>query len=226
MIIIKDLCKNYGDNSVLTDVNLSFEAGLVYGVVGPNGAGKTTLFKCIAGIIPYSGEITCMLDNLKNHMGFLATEPYFMSFITGREYLQLLCNARNIHVKNFDDSNIFDLPLDRYATNYSTGMKKKLALMGILLQKNQIFILDEPFNGVDVQSNLLITEIILTLKALHKTLIISSHILSTLTDVCDFFIVLKDGRIDSNVDLEAFKEIEKEMRKTEIGNKIEKLGLR
>jgi ABC-2 type transport system ATP-binding protein len=225
MITINNLSKTFGDNEALIDVNLNFDDGMVYGIVGPNGAGKTTLFKCIAGILTYTGEITYSLENIKNYMGFLATEPYFLSFITGREYLQLLCNARKIKTPNFDETNIFDLPLDRYATQYSTGMKKKLALMGILLQKNQVFILDEPFNGVDVQSNLLITEIILTLKAMHKTMLISSHILSTLTEVCDYFIVLKEGRINSNSNLEAFREIEKQMRKTEIGNKIERLRL-
>jgi ABC-2 type transport system ATP-binding protein len=225
MITIKNLSKTFGDNEALIDVNLNFDDGLVYGIVGPNGAGKTTLFRCIAGILPYQGEITFAIQDIKSHMGFLATEPYYLSFITGREYLQLLCNARKIQAPNFDEANIFDLPLNRFASQYSTGMKKKLALMGILMQKNQVFILDEPFNGVDVQSNLLITEIILTLKAMHKTILISSHILSTLTDVCDYFIVLKEGRIDSHSNLEEFREIEKEMKKTEIGNKIERLGL-
>lgn len=225
MITIQNLNKHYGDVHALKDVNLTFKDGIVYGIVGPNGAGKTTLFECVAGILSYSGEITYSVSDMKNHMGFLATEPYFLSFITGREYLQLLCNARKIKCADFNEINIFELPLDRFASNYSTGMKKKLALTGILMQNNQMFILDEPFNGVDIQSNLLITEIILRLKALHKTMIISSHILSSLTDICDKFVVLKEGKIDKNVNREEFKEVEREMRNTEIKVKLEKLIL-
>lgn len=225
MIKIANLSKTYGYVQALKNVTLQFEAGMIYGIIGPNGAGKTTLFKCMAGILDYSGEITFEPDTAKNHIGFLDSEPYFLSFITGREYLQLMCNARKTGKLDFDEQNIFELPLDRYATTYSTGMKKKLALMGILLQNNSVFLLDEPFNGVDIQSNLLISEIILKLKSLQKTVIISSHILSTLTDVCDKLIILKDGKIDLNVNREEFQKVEAEMRKAEIGNKLDRLLL-
>lgn len=89
--------------------------------------------------------------------------------ITGKEYPQLLTNAREVELQNVHDKNIFDLPLNKYASTYSTGMQKKLALTAILLQQNEVFILDETFNGVDIQSNLVITEIIKKLKALKKT---------------------------------------------------------
>jgi len=225
MITVTNLSKTYGNVQALKDVNIHFEEGGVYGIVGPNGAGKTTLFNCIAGIIDYDGQIDFKLHNAKNQMGFLATEPYFLSLITGREYLQFISNARKMPSPNFKEFNVFELPLDRFVSTYSSGMKKKLAITGILLQKNQIFVLDEPFNGVDIQSNILITEIILRLKALHKTIVISSHIFSTLTDVCDNFVVLKEGKIDKNVKLEAFLEIEKEMRQIEISTKLDKLKL-
>nr|MDK2851435.1 type transport system ATP-binding protein [Candidatus Cloacimonadota bacterium] len=225
MINIKNLNKTYGFVHALRDVNLHIQDGYVYGVVGSNGAGKTTLFECIAGLINYSGSIEFTGNNIKNQMGFLHTEPYFPSLITGREYLQLICNARKLKSVDFDETNIFELPLNSYVSTYSTGMKKKIALTGILLQKNQVYILDEPFNGIDVQSNMLVTEILLRLKAKKKTMIISSHILSTLSEVCDYYVVLKDGKIDKNVNKEAFQDIEKEIRRAEIGNKIEKLKL-
>ena len=79
--------------------------------------------------------------------------------MTGREYIQLSNNARNMHNIQIDEKNIFELPLEQYATTYSTGMKKKLAITAILLQRNECYILDEPFNGIDVQSNLILTEI-------------------------------------------------------------------
>ena len=225
MITIKDLNKSYGFTDALIGVNLEIESGKVYGVVGPNGAGKTTLFNCLAGLTGYTGSIVYSQKDIKNFMGFLPTEPYFLSWITAREHLQFICNARKIKGVDLDKTNIFDLPLDRFASGYSTGMKKKLAITGILIQKNQFFILDEPFNGVDIQSNLLISELILALKAKGKTLIISSHILSSLTDICDQFIILKEGRIVQQAGRDEFSEIERQMRKSEIGNKLQNLDL-
>jgi ABC-2 type transport system ATP-binding protein len=226
MITIENLAKSFGTHEVLKNINLTFEKGRVYGIVGENGSGKTTLFRCIAGLEKYNGTIRSDFDKLKNHLGFLQTEPYFFSKITGGEYLQLFCNARNIRENNFDVKNIFDLPLNQYAITYSTGMKKKLALTAILLQNNAVFILDEPFNGVDIQSNILITEIIHQLRLMDKTIIISSHIFSTLNDTCDEIHLLRDGVFIKKVIKEEFGQLEQEMKEITIGNKIEKLGLK
>jgi ABC-2 type transport system ATP-binding protein len=195
MISITNLSKSYGGKLVLENINLNLEKGKVYGIVGENGSGKTTLFKCISGLEKHEGSIICNYGKIKEYLGYLQTEPYFFSKITGKEYLRLLCNARNIAQQDVSDKNIFDLPLDEYAIKYSTGMKKKLALTAILLQENKFFILDEPFNGVDIQSNILITEIIHKLKELGKTILISSHIFSTLDDTCDEIFVLKESKI-------------------------------
>lgn len=225
MIRLENLSKSYGSHEVLQDINLSFEKGKIYGIVGENGAGKTTLFNCIAGLQSYAGLIHSEGILLKNQLGFLQTDPYFFAKITGREYLQLLCNARNVPVKDLDLQNIFELPLDQYAETYSTGMKKKLALLGILLQKNDFYILDEPFNGVDIQSNIIITEIIHQLKKLGKTVLISSHIFSTLHDTCDEIYLLKKGQLVKRVLRTEFDQLEQEMKDFSIGDRIERLGL-
>lgn len=226
MIEIKGLTKKYGDKIVLNNINLQFNKGKVYGIVGENGAGKTTLFRCISGLEKYDGEIKSELNPLKNYIGLLLTNPYFFTRITGREYLQLLCNARKIKIEDFEKQNIFNLPLNQYASTYSTGMKKKLAITAILLQKNEVFILDEPYNGVDIQSNLIITELILELKKLNKTLIISSHIFSTLNDTCDEILLLEKGELIKTVQREDFKELEEEMKTTSIGNKVKEMNLK
>lgn len=226
MIDIHQLNKNYGTTEVLKAITLRFEEGKVYGIVGENGEGKTTLFRCIAELEDYKGTITASKTPLKDHLGLLLTEPFFFSKITGREYLQLLCNARSVEETNFDERNIFDLPLDQYASTYSTGMKKKLAILGLLLQGNTYFIFDEPFNGVDIQSNMIITEIILKLKALNKTVLISSHIFSTLKDTCDEIHLLKNGQFQEAVQKEQFHELEASMKDVSIGNKIDKLDLK
>lgn len=205
---------------------MSFDFGKIYGIVGQNGAGKTTLFRCMAGLEKYEGTISCESGKLKDQLGFLMTEPYFFSKITGREYIRLLCNARGKQSGDINKRNVFELPLDQYASTYSTGMKKKLALTALLMQENQYFILDEPFNGVDIQSNLLITDIIHTLKALGKTVIMSSHIFQTLVDTCDEILLLDKGMITKIVGKGDFSELEKEMKEVSIGNKIHSLGLK
>ena len=191
MIQIKNLSKKYGQKIVLDSINITFEKGKVYGIVGENGAGKTTLFRCISGLEVYTGKISSDFDKLKNNIGLLLTEPFFFPKITGKEYIQLLANARQVKLPNIEDKNIFDLPYNQYASTYSTGMKKKLALTAVLLQENHVYILDEPFNGIDIQSNLIITELIKKLKTLGKTVIISSHIFSTLAETCDEIFLIK-----------------------------------
>ncbi|WP_010520697.1 ATP-binding cassette domain-containing protein [Aquimarina agarivorans] len=176
MIELKNISKSFGNHKVLHSISMQLKQGKVYGIVGHNGAGKTTLFRCIANLENYKGNITSTYGSIKDQLGYLMTEPFIFDKVTGKEYIQLLLNARNLKNVDIDSQNIFDLPLNQYASSYSTGMKKKLTLTAILLQKNNYFILDEPFNGVDIQSNLVIIEIIQKLKELNKTLLISSHI--------------------------------------------------
>ena len=223
---MNDLSKVFGDKEVLKNVSMEFYKGNVYGIVGENGAGKTTLFRCIAGLESYSGEIISDVTPLKNHLGLLLTDPFFFTMITGREYIRLLCNARGKTNLDIDSKNIFDLPLNQYASTYSTGMKKKLAITAILLQENEYFILDEPFNGVDIQSNIILTEIILKLKELNKIVIISSHIFSTLSETCDEIHLLRKGEQIKSVQKSGFKNLEQEMKEMTIGNRIDKLELK
>lgn len=226
MIQVKKLAKSFGAKQVLRDIQLDLRKGQVYGIVGANGAGKTTLFRCMAGLEAHAGSVISEKTPLKNHLGFLPTDPYFFPKITGWEYLRLCCNARQKKITDFKKKNIFNLPLNQYAITYSTGMKKKLALTAILLQENDYFILDEPFNGVDIQSNIIITEIIHKLKALQKIVVISSHIFSTLQDTCDEIQLLKNGTFIRKVLPHEFKQLEQEMKDFTVGDSVEKLELK
>ena len=226
MIKINGLCKSYGNHEVLKSISMEFSKGKAYGIVGENGAGKTTLFRCIAGLESFNGEIISDNIPLKNHLDLLLTDPFFFSKITGKEYIRLLCNARGRTNADIDNKNIFDLPLNQYASTYSTGMKKKLAITAILLQENEYYILDEPFNGVDIQSNIILTEIILKLKELNKIVLISSHIFSILNDTCDKIHLLRKGEQIKSVQKTEFKNLEQEMKEITIGDRIEKLELK
>ena len=225
MIRIEKLHKFFGKNRVLNGIDLELGKGKVYGIVGANGAGKTTLFRCIAGLEDYEGEVVTEYFDIKNHLGYIQTQPIFLSKVTGWEHLKLSCLARGISRDDFDKQNLFDLPLSEYADNYSTGMKKKLALMCVLLQENEVFILDEPFNGVDIQSNILISEVMNKLKSKGKTILISSHIFSTLKDHCDMIHLLKEGAIQKSVLPASFDILEGEMRSMTIGDKMEGFDL-
>jgi ABC-2 type transport system ATP-binding protein len=222
MIKVTDLEKSYGDHKVLKGLNAQFEGGKVYGIVGVNGSGKSTFFECLAGLIPFNGHIESSWNPVKNHIGLLVTNPYFLSLMTGREYIQLICNASNVGVPKDEAFNIFDLPLNQYASSYSTGMKKKLALTALLLQKNEVFILDEPFNGVDIQSNILITEIVKRLKEAGRTLLISSHIFSSLREICDVIYHLDNG-VFTNVQPNGFDQLEQQMKKNTIGKVLDEI---
>lgn len=226
MLTIHTLSKSFGEKNILEAIQLQCKPGEINGIVGENGAGKTTLFKCITGLESYQGEINYTNTPIKNTIGFLETNPEFLSKITGKEYLQLICNARNIKHVNFDEQNIFDLPLNQYAETYSTGMKKKLALTGVLLQNNEIFILDEPFNGVDIQSNLIIKELLKKLKKKGKIVLLSSHIFSTLQDTCDHLHYLKAGKIKKSVEKKNFEIIENLMKDGDLEEKIKKLNIK
>ena len=226
MLTIDSLYKTYGTKLVLKKINQSFERGIIHGIVGENGAGKTTLFRCLADLETYQGKIQYDLAGpRKDKTGYLTTHPYFLSRITGLEYIQLLLNARNISIKEITAHNIFDLPLDQYAATYSTGMKKKLALTAILLQKNDLFLLDEPFNGMDIQSNILFKEVLFKLKEMGKLILLSSHIFAALGETCDVLHHLKDGIIVRSVPKESFHLIETAMKNQVFKKKIEELPL-
>lgn len=224
-MIIKNLSKSFGKHTVLNELNYQFEEGKTYGIVGANGAGKTTLFQCIAGMTSYEGDIIFGNSSGAKDIAYLETDPFYFNYMTGIEYLEFICQARKYPFKKDQLINIFDLPLNEFASQYSTGMKKKLAIQGILLTPNQIFILDEPFNGVDINSNLLITEIIKKIKENNKTVLISSHIVATLTNICDKIILLQNGQLTKEYLPHEFTSLEGDLKNNQHHDVVNKLQI-
>ena len=211
MISIKDLTISYdGKTKVIDSLNLSLVRNNIHGIVGLNGAGKTTLLNTIYGLTKRnSGEVSWDSRNInKKDISYLVTENFFYSNITAREHLSLFKNPQF----NLDKWNeLFLLPLDNIIDSYSTGMKKKLALLGVLKQDKSIMILDEPFNGLDIETCRIIRSILLRLKDRGKTIIITSHIIETLTNLCDYIHYLENGRIKYSKDKLDFAEFEKKL---------------
>ena len=148
-----------------------------------------------------------------------------MSKITGEEHIYLLADARKINIENLQERNLFNLPLKEYVSSYSTGMKKKLALTAVFLQKNDYYILDEPYNGIDLQSSMLLTAVIERLKTLGKTVLISSHIFSTLKESCDEILLLENGQFRKTVLKKDFNTLEDEMKAKLMVKGIDKMLL-
>ena len=213
VIAIKQLSKSYGATCVLESLSLQYESGKIYGLVGENGAGKTTLFNCILGLTPHQGTI---FRKPGLSIGYLPAELYFYTLVTGREYLEFCLRAKG---KKLDKEQLeamngdFHLPLHRYASEYSTGMKKKLALMALLLQDNDVYILDESFNGVDLYGCIRLKSLIRSLKENGKTVLLSSHLVPVLHELCDSIDYLSNRTIVKRFTEESAEEIEVEIMK-------------
>lgn len=220
LLVIRNLYKSFGPLLVLDNISLSYQEGKIYGLIGENGAGKTTLFNCILGINEFDGKIE------KKHgkqIGYMPSSLFFYPLITGREYIEFCLRSKGADrdpeaIKQWNK--VFQLPLDRYASEYSTGMKKKLAFMALLLQKNDLYILDEPFNGVDLTGCILMKKIIQSLKLENKTVIISSHQIVGLHEICDSIHYLYNHKIANEFISESVDEIEKQI----MDNNINKLN--
>lgn len=214
MISINNLTVSYNkQDNVIEDLNLQMNENCIHGIVGLNGSGKTTLLNSVFGLKKYNqGEILFNKKKLtKKDISFLPTENYFYPNITGREYLKLFKD------KEFDAekwNSLFVLPLDKIIDTYSSGMKKKLALLGMFKNDKPIMILDEPFNGLDIETSRIIRSILIKFRKSKKTIIITSHIIETLTNMCDYIHYLEDKKIKSNIEKDNFKHFENEIFKS------------
>jgi len=195
MISIENLTFGYKSNQpVICHLNLNLHSGQIHGIAGLNGSGKTTLLQLLFGLQkPDSGEIMHNKAKLsKKVMTFLPAENYFYNYITAKEYLALFGNNEFDLIKW---NELFKIPLNQIIDEYSSGMKKKVAIMGIISQRKPIMILDEPFNNLDIETNRLLREILLRLKEKGTTIIVTSHIVETLTNLCDEIHYLESGKI-------------------------------
>jgi ABC-2 type transport system ATP-binding protein len=212
MLNFKNLSHNYGSNQVLKNLNLSLEKGNIHGLIGLNGSGKTTLLNCLYSFIkPQSGEILWNDSSIeRKDILFLETQNFFYSNLTGREFLSIFPNPKEeFNADAWKD--LLDLPIDEMIEGYSTGMKKKLALLCVLKLDRPIIVLDEPFNGLDLETNHTLEKLIAILKQRGKTIVITSHILGILHAVCDQIHWLKEGRIEKSFHSNEFQAIDNEL---------------
>ena len=194
MLTITDLRCAYGDRTVLDIPRYEMAPG-VHGIVGLNGAGKSTLLNALFGFgrnagarVEWNGTI---MSN--TNTAFQEAENYFHPGITGREYLELFMSGTggaDVRVLN----ELLEVPLDTLITTYSTGMRRKLALLGVLGLDREVVLLDEPMNGLDLASVRVLEAIVRKLAERGRTVLITSHVLGPLVTLCDRIHLLQHGR--------------------------------
>ncbi|MCO6480942.1 MAG: ATP-binding cassette domain-containing protein [Phaeodactylibacter sp.] len=213
MLTIQNISVSYGDHQVLNGASLEVAPGTIHGVLGMNGAGKTTFFEAVYGRVPrLSGDCTFEGRPLQRpDAAFLETESFFYPMLTGREYLRL-CAVSNPAFDIDGWNELFHLPLGHLAETYSSGMKQKLALMGALAPGRPILILDEPFNGIDLESSEILYQVLAHLCKQGRYILLSSHILETLTNTCHSISHLEGGRFIRTYSREEFAQMQAYIR--------------
>lgn len=210
MLSIKNLNKRYGRFQAVTDLNLEVSEGEIFGFVGPNGAGKTTTMKIMCGLLKAtSGEIA--LDGvdvirhskkIKEKIGYMPDFFGVYDDLKVKEYLEFYASIYNIkgseRKKITDDLlELVDLSSKReaYVDSLSRGMKQRLCLARSLVHNPRLLVLDEPASGMDPRARVEMKEILKNLKGMGKTIIISSHILPELAELCTSIGIIDKGRI-------------------------------
>ncbi len=210
MLSINNLNKKYGKFQAVCDLNLEVPEGEIFGFVGPNGAGKTTTMKIMCGLLrATSGEITIDgVDVIRNSKGIKEKIGYMPDFfgvyddLKVSEYLEFYASIYDIkgqqRKKITDDLlELVDLSHKReaYVDSLSRGMKQRLCLARSLVHNPRLLVLDEPASGMDPRARVEMKEILKNLKGMGKTIIISSHILPELAELCTSIGIIDKGRI-------------------------------
>jgi len=210
MIETKNLTKNYGDLTAVDDLNLAIKDGDIFGFIGPNGAGKTTTMRILVTLLePYGGSAFINGLDVSKHgkkvrrlVGYM---PDFMGVYDDLkvfEYLEFFAAAFGIERKKRKSIvegvlELTDLESKKSATvdSLSRGMQQRLGLARVLIHDPKVLILDEPASGLDPRARIEIRELLRELKRMGKTIMISSHILSELEEICDHVGIIEQGKL-------------------------------
>ncbi|WP_425379926.1 ABC transporter ATP-binding protein [Spiroplasma endosymbiont of Stenodema calcarata] len=203
-INITNLSQSFLKKTIFTNLNLAIPKGSFYGILGHNGAGKTTLIKTILGAFPHQkGNIYINgLDNTnplsKQKIGYIPEKTIFLSKIYIFDYLKMwgILEQEKIEKEKIKDIlNFFKLDAFQSINTLSTGMAKKVILAQCFLLKHDIYILDEPTEGLDAITRKIVIDLLISLHKNGKTIIIVTHILNEFADYINHFIILDHGQI-------------------------------
>lgn len=220
IISVNNLDKSYGKHQVLFDFNLKVKRGECLGVVGPNGAGKTTLLECIEGLRKWQkGEI--IIDGrtieenpkyLRSIMGVQLQSSSLPDEIKVKEAIELFAVEHNVSIneKLLDELDVKNLVNQQYG-KLSTGQKRRLHLLLAILHDPEIIILDEPTAGLDVNAKYLLYLKINQLKESGKTILLTSHDMYEVENLCDRVAFLENGRVGKEITKDSILDQDKQI---------------
>lgn len=209
MIEVKDLVKKYGSHLAVDHLSFTLESGKIYGFLGPNGAGKSTTMNIMTGylgatqgsVLIDGHDILKEPEEAKKHIGYLPELPPLYMDMTVQEYLEFAAELKKLpkEKRKSDISEVMKLTRlqdvsDRLIKNLSKGYKQRVGLAQAILGFPEIIILDEPTVGLDPKQIIEIRELIRTLSKKH-TVILSSHILAEVREVCDYILIISKGKL-------------------------------
>ena len=204
-ISASDLTKIYGERAALSHGNFVVPEGSICGFVGPNGSGKTTTIRMLLGLIEPSGGTATVLGESISHpekylpyVGAMIEGPAFYPALSGRENLKVLAELGGFPLSRVDQLlekvDLADRGGSKFKT-YSLGMKQRLGIAAALLPNPKLLILDEPTNGLDPSGIQEVRGIIRDLADSGTTVFVSSHILSELEMICEYLVMLREGKV-------------------------------
>ncbi len=226
MIEVKDLTKDYSGTIVLNIQELSIKEGESFGLVGNNGAGKTTFFRLIldliranSGFVKSKNVDVKQSNDWKYYTGSYLDQRFLIDFLTPEEYFDFLGGVHGLSKGDLDKfysefEEFFNdeiLGKKKYIRDLSQGNKQKVGIAAALMAKPEILVLDEPFNGLDPSTQIRLINLLNELKKETRiTMLISSHDLKHITEVCDRIAILEEGKIihDLKTSVDTLKELE------------------
>ena len=210
MLKINSINKSFGEKKVLNDLSLEIKEGSIFGLVGVNGAGKSTLLRCISGIyqgesgnVEFNGEDTYKNEKIRKDIFFVTDDPYFPLASSIRSLKEFYASYYPIDEEAYYKTlRMFGLDENKQISSFSKGMKRQTLLLFALAIKPKLLLLDEAFDGLDpiVRYNLK-RSLYSFIEDNDAIIIISSHNLKELEDICDSYGILENGKISTYGDL-------------------------
>ena len=213
MITSKNLTKKFGNKTAVDAVNLELMPGHIYAMLGPNGSGKTTWMKMAAALMkPTSGEVLYEGNPVgvasRRHVAYMSTEPYFYSWMTIRDVGQYYGDFfEDFSPKKYDQLiREIDLEPGMKTRTLSSGMMAKLKIAVTMARDARVYMLDEPFNGIDLLARDEIRRCILQEASEDKVLLLSSHLVEEMEAICDTAVFIRQGKLVEIRNLEEMRE--------------------